>query len=519
MMTANDSLDKVPSLDGCCQQLKDFLLDSARHGLSFHDFEQALWAKVLHLGHLATQEFLDQQGSGDLGPELTGPDGQPLRRLEHTHSRDFTGVFGTFTLARTCYGSREGQKIDFVPLDNRLQLPASKFSYLLQDFNGLLLTEQPFTQVAAALERILQLKQHVESLERQSQHMAEHVEPYRDAQPAPPALEEGPILVRSADAKGVPMRRPADAPSIKSHDHKRGPKTGRKKQAIVGAVYSVAPLVRTAEDIIEMLFCEPEARKSRPKRPAPCHKRVLARLNEYTDKQAVTHDGMAEVFTWMAEQLEERNPQHEKVVVNLFDGDKRLPKAKALFDGDKRLPKAQGPQVAEGRQVDILYLLHVTPKLWAAAAQLAPRESPQAEQQVRTWVLQVLKGKTKAVLQDMREQGEKHGLKGTKKKELAKACNFLDRRRGQMRYHCYLKAGYPIASGVIEGACRHYVKDRMERTGMSWKLPGAQAMLELRSVALNGDWDEFQSFYRERQCAALYPHRQVLEEVSWPLAA
>jgi hypothetical protein len=505
-MAHDTSADKVPSLDGCCQQLKDFIFDSARLGLSFHDFEQALWAKVLRLGHLATQEFLDQQGSGDLGPELTLPDGQQLRRLEHTHPRDFTGVFGTFTLPRTCYGAREGQKIDFVPLDNRLQLPPGKFSYLLQDFNGLLLTDQPFAQVAAALERILDLKQHVDSLERQSQHMAEHAEPYRDARPAPPAPEEGPILVRSADAKGVPMRRPADAPSIKSHDHKRGPKTGRKKQAIVGAVYSVAPLPRTAEDIVEMLFCEPEARTSRPKRPTPCHKRVMARLNEYTDEQGVEHDGMAEVFTWMAGQLEERNPRHDKVVVNLFDGDKRLPRAKAQH-------------VAGGRQVDILDLLHVTPKLWAAAAQLAPRESPQAEQQVRAWVLQVLKGKTKAVLQDMRQQGEKHGLKGTRKKELAKACNFLDKRRGQMRYHRYLKAGYPIASGVIEGACRHYVKDRMERTGMSWKQPGAQAMLELRSVALNGDWDEFQSFYRQRQCAALYPHRQLLEEVSWPLAA
>jgi hypothetical protein len=302
------------------------------------------------------------------------------------------------------------------------------------------------------------------------------------------------------------MRRPADAPSIKSHDHKRGPKTGRKKQAIVGAVYSVQPLPRTAEDIVEALFCEPAARPSRPKRPTPCHKRVMARLNEYRDEQGVEYDGMAEVFGWMAEQLQQRNPLQEKVVINLFDGDKRLPKAKAAHGG-------------AGRQVDILDLLHVTPKLWAAAAQLAPRQSPQAQQQVRTWVLQVLKGKTKSVVQDMRQQGQQQGLKGTKKKELAKACNFLDRRRGQMRYHHYLKAGYPIATGVIEGACRHYVKDRMERTGMSWKQPGAQAMLELRSVALNETWDEFQSFYRQRECEALYPQRDFLEEVAWPQAA
>src|SRR5262245_49682327 len=60
--------------------------------------------------------------------------------------------------------------------------------------------------------------------------------------------------------------------------------------------------------------------------------------------------------------------------------------------------------------------------------------------------------------------------------------------------------------------------DRMQRTGMSWKQPGAQAMLALRRVALNGDWDDFQDFYRRREGEALYPNRQLLEEVSWPLA-
>jgi hypothetical protein len=87
-----------------------------------------------------------------------------------------------------------------------------------------------------------------------------------------------------------------------------------------------------------------------------------------------------------------------------------------------------------------------------------------------------------------------------------------------MRYNEYLAKGYPIASGVIEGACRHYVKDRMERAGMSWVQAGAQAMLELRSTALNGDWDEFMGFRREQETERLYPHRHTLEAVSWPMA-
>ncbi len=60
-----------------------------------------------------------------------------------------------------------------------------------------------------------------------------------------------------------------------------------------------------------------------------------------------------------------------------------------------------------------------------------------------------------------------------------------------MRYHQYLKKNYLIASGVIEGACRHYVKDRTERAGIRWSIEGAQAMLDVRSIYLNGQWDEF----------------------------
>jgi hypothetical protein len=503
-MAHDCTADKAPSLTDACTALRTFVLDAAHDGLTFHDFEQALWQKLLSLGHTAVALFLDQQGTGDLGPELTLPDGPQTQRLPQLHHRDFTCVFGTFTLQRTCYGSRAGQKLDFVPLDNRLQLPAGKFSYLLQDFNGLLVTDTPFGQVAAVLQRILGLTQYVDALERQAEQLAAHVEAFRDAQPAPPAAAEGTILVRSADAKGVPMRCAADAPPIKSHDHKRGPKTGRTKQAIVGAVYSVAPLVRTPEDIVALLFGERDAAQPQPKRPKPCHKRVMARLNEYTDEHGVKHHGMTEVFAWMAEQLGQRQPLGDKVIVNLFDGDKRLPKAKAKH-------------AVVGRQVDVLDLLHVTSKLWTAAALFAPRASAAAEQQVRCWVLQVLRGKVRGVVADLRQQGQTQGLQGHPQKELEKVCKFLEKRQRQMRYHLYLQAGYPIASGVIEGACRHYVKDRMERTGMSWKQPGAQAMLGLRSVALNGDWDAFQPFYRERQTQALYPHRQLLQEVCWAL--
>jgi hypothetical protein len=88
-----------------------------------------------------------------------------------------------------------------------------------------------------------------------------------------------------------------------------------------------------------------------------------------------------------------------------------------------------------------------------------------------------------------------------------------------MRYDEYLAKGYPITSGVIEGACRHYVKDRLERAGMHWTRAGAQAMLDVRSEFLNGDWEAFQGFRSDRETERLYPHRSLLSQVKWALAA
>lgn len=480
--------------------LKQLVHAATQAGHTFHEFETALWKELLKAGHDAVAEFLRQQGSGDLGPEVARPDGRTLRRLERLHPRDLSCLFGRFTIERTCYGSREGQTIAFVPLDTRLDLPRGNASYQLQDINAMLSACEPFGRVGSIVEKLLGLKQPVDSLERQSRRLAERVDDFQTSRPAPPAAEEGAVFVLGIDAKGVPMRGAADAPSIKSHEHKRGPKTGRKKQAMVAAVYSVDPLIRTPEHLTELLFCEPRERPELVKRPELCHKRVLARLNEYTDAAGVKHDGLAEGFAWMTAQLNGRNAAGDKPVVRLMDGDERFVREK------KR-------HTVAGKTVDILDLLHVTPRLWKASRLLDGDDAL-----VRRWVEAVLKGKVDSVLAEWRAGMEKLGSGG--RKRLTTMIGYLEKRRRQMRYNVYLKKGYPIASGVIEGACRHYVKDRMEGTGMSWRPPGAQAMLRLRSVLLNGEWEEYQEHYRGRERESLYPHRKcLLGPIKWPVAA
>ena len=89
-----------------------------------------------------------------------------------------------------------------------------------------------------------------------------------------------------------------------------------------------------------------------------------------------------------------------------------------------------------------------------------------------------------------------------------------------MDYAQYLAAGFPIASGIIEGACRTVIKDRMERSGMRWVFAGAHAMMNLRSVHLSDLWDEFLQYRIKKERKLLYPSVAANDDfVTIPVAA
>src|SRR5207248_11193416 len=111
------------------------------------------------------------------------------------------------------------------------------------------------------------------------------------------------------------------------------------------------------------------------------------------------------------------------------------------------------------------------------------------------------------------------GPKGSKKKAVGKSCADMSAHPRRMQYAAYVAKGYPNASGVIEGACRHLVKDRMERAGMHWTPAGAQAMLDVRSTYVNGDWEHYQAYRIQRETQRLYPHRHLAEGPQFCMAA
>src|SRR5271157_4166 len=147
-------------------ELIHFLASAQREGKPVHEVEEGLWDVLLQIGNQSMKAYFDSHGTGDLGPTVTLPNGEEVNRLEKLHTRQYVSIFGRFDLKRAVYGTRESQAIAFVPLDNRLQLPESDFSYLLQDWDQELAAEQAFSKVNETIARMLRLEEHTDCLEK-----------------------------------------------------------------------------------------------------------------------------------------------------------------------------------------------------------------------------------------------------------------------------------------------------------------------------------------------------------------
>lgn len=496
---------KSAQLHQVVEELLTIVSDAVEQRTPVHEVEGKAFQTLLRAGLATIQLLIDYLGQGDVGETYQLEDGRMLKRSPQAEPRPYVSIFGAVQIERFVYAEREGQKIEFVELDARLALPDSKFSYLLQDWDQSFAMEQPFGKVSQTVEKILGLRQHVDSLERMNRELSHAVDSFHAAQGPPPAEEEGAIFVETGDGKGVPIRRPADAAPIQNHRPQHGPKPDRKKMATLGAVYSVDPFVRTPEEVVESLFRDPQEESPKRDRPRPCHKRMRAILN-HVNEDGDEIEGRAAVFGWMADEIAERRGSTGKPLVCIMDGELALWEERAVFQEDVPM-------------VEVLDLLHVTPRLWNAAALFHKRDSDAAEAFVRERLLRILRGEVVAVVRGLRRMSTTHELAGKKRTDMNKICAYFERNRHRMRYDEYLTQGYPIASGVIEGACRHVVKDRLERTGMNWVPQGAQAMLDLRCLYLTDEWDAFMQFHIERETQRQYPYRDAIKPLSWKAAA
>jgi hypothetical protein len=455
------------------------------------EVERTLFSDLLALGHTLLKGFVEAAGDGDRGETLMlpaqptnglpeqavpesangeAPSPRTLKRLPDPHSRRYVSIFGELEITRFVYGTREGQAIEAVPLDAQLGLPAGDFSYVLEDWQQRLCVKEALGEATADLRALLGVAPSVRAAEVMNRKLAEFAPGFRAEQLPPPAQEEAEIFVFTADGKGVPMRRPAGEKRAHGQRRRKGEKANKKQMACVGAVYSIDPFVRTADEVLDEL----ERKEAAYDRPQPQHKHVLAEMTRVLDGE--TFNGRVTLFAELSDELRMRNRRGRKPVVALMDGEAALWEAQREF-----LPEAVG----------ILDLFHVLERLWNAAHVFHAEGSPKAKAFVDRRLRMLLEGQVGAVIGGFKQMLTKQRLKGSKRRALQTVIGYFENNREHMRYDEYLAAGYPIGSGVAEGACRHLVKDRMEQTGMRWVVDGAQAMLHLRALYLNGDWNNF----------------------------
>jgi hypothetical protein len=248
-----------------------------------------------------------------------------------------------------------------------------------------------------------------------------------------------------------------------------------KRMAIVTANWEQERQPRTAEQVLANLDRQPHAKK--PRGPRPHNKRVCASVQK---SQA---QGISEMF----DEIERRDPQHQRTTVVLVDGE------------EKQLAQVQ--KQAESRKLTlwiILDLIHVIHYLWIGAHVLCRKEAASTEAYVRELLGRLLTGPANYVAATMRRQATLMNLTAAEREPLDACCDYLLKYQDYMHYAEYLAQGFPIATGVIEGACRHLVEDRMGITGARWDVPGAEAVLRLRAIRCSGDWDDYWEFH-ERQ--------------------
>lgn len=494
-------------------ELRSLALNAAEEGKSLDSVERVAWSLVLQIGREAIELFIRGQGTGDLGPTLTGEDDQCLVRSESPVNSTIRTVFGTHRFQQFAYSEGPKTKVQLYPISARMQLPEAEWSNLLQEFSQRLCVDQAYNQASENLSAFLGGKYSVDTLESTNQRMGIHAGDFMSHLPAPPKADEGKILVATLDGKGIPMRKPAsESPQAQleqSKDEnaakKRKPRAkalamakrraafedallrpGNRRMATVASVYTVDPFQRTAEQIVAALFRDPKtpSQDNQPSRPRPTFKHTTAHLpNCYEDVEETIHtSGICEAAAWCEGQLTQRRRSGQKVIV--------------LLDGQTALLEEMEKHLGEN-MIPILDIIHVSSYVWDASKALYTTR-PEQLAFARSRLLEILKGRSSAVVKGIRRMATLRKIKGEKRKTIDRACNYIESNEKRMRYDEYLKNGYPIATGVIEGACGHLVKDRMERSGMRWIMEGARSMLNLRAAFQSDYWTECSESYARK---------------------
>lgn len=456
--------------------------------LSHADLEKEVVTRGREVLRRLVQDHLRLRAMREAAEPMTGADGTVRTHLR-SRTRPLMTVFGRVEVERIAVGTRGEESL--FPLDAELNLPVEEHSHGVRERVANEAARGSFEDAVEAVTSSTGATVSKLQAERLVRLAANDFDAYYAARPqAEIRAIAGEIVALSTDGKGVVVRKEdlreqTRREAEKKPDSKlskrltKGEKRNRKRMATVAAVYTIQPFVRTPDDVVRELRPVEDA-TSRAARPKPRQKRVWASVKK--DPREIIGEMFAEATR--------RDPERRHTWAVLVDGQQH--QLTLVHDAAKQ----HGVE-----PIVVLDLIHALEYLWKASYCFHPEGTKEAEAWVTERLRALLEGKSSDVAAGIRRSATLRGL-GEKEREAADKCaDYFLKNKEYMRYDEYLAKGLPIATGVIEGACRHLVKDRMDLTGARWSLDGADAVLRLRALRSSGDFAAYWPFHLAQELA------------------
>lgn len=434
-------------------------------------------ARRLLQGHLERREVEEVRQK-----DVIAMDGLARTHIRLACKRSLASVFGQVDVKRIGYGGRNTWSL--FPLDADLNLPPDLYSHGLRKRVAEEASKNSFEDAVLSIGATTGYKINKRQVEELVVDIAQDFEDFYEVRSSNEDENTKDLLVLSFDAKGIVMRpdslREVTRQAAANEEHKmktrlsKGEKRNRKRMAEVATVYTIARNRRSPESVVGN-----KKRKRQKPKPKPTNKRVWASV--VREPSAVIEEAFKEALR--------RDPNKERQWVILVDGQQQqLRYIRACME---RYELTAVPIVLD--------FVHVLEYLWKAAYCFEAEGTEEAEAWVQGRALKVLHGKCSDVAAGMRRSATKRNLNEEQRAPVDLCARYLLQNKEMLRYDENLRQGFPIATGVIEGACRHLINDRMALTGARWGLERAEAILKLRSLRSSGDFDEYWEFHKGRE--------------------
>lgn len=459
--------------------LVGFLDGTDAAGLSHAELEERLEVDGRELLRRLLDDHLALRALRERRLERVVGDEEVVRgRVESGHVRALETVFGTVSVERLAY--RAPGVANLHPADAALNLPVERHSHALRKLAALEVARGSYQDAGDAIERSTGVRLGKRQVQELATLAAIDFEGFYEAR-RPARAKPDELLVLSCDGKGIVMR-PDALRSATAARARAGPQPkprlsredqrNRKRMAEIGAVYDATPAPRTPADILA---------STTPADDQPAPGPVAS--NKWLCASVVSD--AAVVIARVFDEAQRRDPKHRRTWVALVDGNSH------------QIQRIK--YEAKNRAVNVTIIcdfVHVLQYLWSAASCLHPDSDPATLQDwVHRQAVRVLEGRATKVAGQIRREATNARLDPTRRKPADDAAGYLTTLAPYLDYPTALNSGWPIATGIIEGACRHLVKDRMDITGARWGLAGAEAVLKLRAIKANGDFDAYWRYH------------------------